>query len=153
MEQIVLFHHTTLAACHVAERGGDFCYLFIWAVRVGSSFALRWVLQAPCGSQREVCVLVRGQKSLTAPGLQCTDMLSWGPAGCCASLELQGLALSHSTFFSHHIGGVIGLNATTRNTEIDAKEQLIGGNLFSQVDGSCSCVELPLRSARAQRAY
>ena len=29
MERVVLFHHATLAACHVAVRGRDFYYLFI----------------------------------------------------------------------------------------------------------------------------
>lgn len=53
----------------------------------------------------------------------------------------QGLALSHSNFCSHYIRGVIGLFSTTGYTQIDAKEQLIGGNFFSQVNDLCSCVE------------
>lgn len=38
-------------------------------------FALRQVLQAPCGSQWEVYVFIHGQKSLTALEFPHTDML------------------------------------------------------------------------------
>lgn len=137
----------------MAECREDFYYLFIWAVWVGSSFALRRVLQVPCGSRQEVCVLIRGQKSLTAPGLQHTDTLLWVPPSCCASLEPWGQALSRSTFCSHYVGGAISLISTTGYTQIDAKEWMIGGNLFSQVNGSCSCDEVLLWLTCSERVW
>lgn len=97
-EWVVLFHHATSAVYHGGVCGVDFYYLFIWAVWIGSSFALRWVLQAPCGSWWEVHVLICGLKSLGAPELLHTYVLLWGPPSCCASSGWWGLFLSHSTF-------------------------------------------------------